>query len=396
MYVRHNRLLEYINVSGARKLNQPRGKILYFVTEDWYFCSHRLPLAVAAKNAGYEVVVVTRVREHGEIIRSAGLKLIPLELDRTARGLLSQFKTVFNLVGIYKKEKPDIVHHVAMMPVIYGSLAAKLTRVPAVVNALTGLGYVFISSRIKARVIKFFISIAFRYLLRGHHYRTIFQNPDDRDLFCSSGIIEKKNTILIRGSGVDTDRFFSSNVNNQMPVVMLASRMLWDKGVGEFVGAVRNLQSEGVKARFLLVGDGDLGNRNAVPVEQLKKWHDEKIIEWLGRCKNMVDIFSNVDIVCLPSYREGVPLVLIEAAACGKPIVTTDVPGCREIVRHNENGILIPQKNIEALTSALRGLIVDKSLRIKMGEKGREIACNEFSVGHVIDATLEVYKTLER
>ncbi len=378
-------------------MSQPRKKILYFVTEDWYFCSHRLPLALAAKNAGYDVVVVTRVREHGDVIRTAGLKLIPLELDRTARGLLAQLRTVQNLISIYKKEKPDIVHHVAMMPVIYGSLAAKLTRIPAVVNALTGLGYVFTSSHIKARVIKFIISISFRYLLRGNYYRTIFQNPDDRDLFCGSGVIEKKNTVLIRGSGVDTDKFSPANsVDNQEPVVMLASRMLWDKGVGEFVESAKNLDLEGIKARFLLVGEGDSGNRNAVPADQLKKWHDEKVIELQGRCKNMAAIFSKVDIVCLPSYREGVPLVLIEAAACGKPIVTTDVPGCREIVRHNENGILVPKKNVDALTSALRNLIADKSLRIKMGKKGREIACNEFSIEHVVSTTLEVYKALER
>ena len=377
-------------------MSQPRKKILYFVTEDWYFCSHRLSLALAAKNAGYEVVVVTRVREHGEIIRSAGLKLVPLELDRTARGLLAQLKTVRNLISIYRKEKPDIVHHVAMMPVIYGSLAAKFTSIPAVVNALTGLGYVFTSSHIKARAIKFIISIAFRYLLRGNYYRTIFQNPDDRDLFCSSGVIEKKNTVLIRGSGVDTDKFFpTDSVDNQVPVVMLASRMLWDKGIGEFVGSAKNLQLEGIKARFLLVGESDSGNRNAVPANQLKKWHDEKIVELLGRCKDMAAIFSKVDIVCLPSYREGVPLVLIEAAACGKPIVTTDAPGCREIVRHNENGLLVPPKNIAALTSALKKLITDESLRIKMGKKGREIACNEFSVDYVVGATLDVYKTVK-
>ncbi len=379
-------------------MSQSRKKILYFVTEDWYFCSHRLPLALAAKNAGYEVVVVTRVREHGNVIRSAGLKLVSLELDRTARGLLSQFKTVRNLISIYKKEKPDIVHHVAMMPVIYGSLVAKLTRVPAVVNALAGLGYIFTSSHLKARVIKTMISIAFRCLLRGYNYRTIFQNPDDRELLCQAGLLEEKGTVLIRGSGVDIDKFSPANtVDNQVPVVMLASRMLWDKGVGTFVEAARNLQLEGINAQFWLVGEGDSGNRNAVPIDQLKKWHDDKVIKWLGRCEDMVAVFSQIDIVCLPSsYGEGVPLVLIEAAACGKPIVTTDAPGCREIVRHNENGILIPQKNVEALIFALRDLIVDKSLRIKMGKKGREIACNEFSVEHVVGATLDVYKVLDK
>ena len=377
-------------------MNQPRKKVLYFVTEDWYFCSHRLPLALAAKSAGYEVIVVTRVREHGDVIRSAGLKLVSLELDRTARGLLAQLKTVRNLISIYRKEKPDIVHHVAMMPVIYGSLAAKLTRVPATVNALAGLGYIFTSTHLKARMIKTVISTAFRYLLRGERCRTIFQNPDDRNLLCKSGIIEEKNTVLIRGSGVDINKFSPANVvDNQEPIVMLASRMLWDKGIGTFVEAARNLDSEGIKARFLLVGEGDSGNRNAVPVDHLKKWHDEGVVEWLGRCEDMVAVFSRIDIVCLPSsYGEGVPLVLIEAAACGKPIVTTDAPGCREIVRNNENGILVPKKNVAALTSALRNLIADKPLRIRMGKKGREIACNEFSVEHVVGATLEVYKAL--
>jgi glycosyltransferase involved in cell wall biosynthesis len=373
-------------------INKP--KILYFVTEDWYFCSHRLPLALAAYEAGYEVLVATRVNQHGDLIRSHGLQLIPIVLSRRSRNPLKELSVIWHLLRIYKKNKPDIVHHVALKPVLYGSIAAQLTGVPTVVNALAGLGFLFISKRLQALILRPLVETAFRLLLNRARSKVIFQNPDDMGLLVGRGVLAKERAILIRGSGVDTKTFTYTPEPMGTPLVILASRMLWDKGVGEFVDAARLLKSQGLVARFALVGEGDPENPASISQNQLALWHDDGIIEWWGRQENMPEIISNAHIVCLPSYREGLPKVLIEAAACGRPIVATDVPGCREIVRHNENGLLVPAKDPQALAVALKRLLNDAELRESMGKRGRAMVEAEFSTEYVVEQTLQLYKEL--
>lgn len=371
-------------------------KLLYFVTEDWYFCSHRLSLALAAQKAGYEVVVLTRVNQHGELIRSHGLKLIHFELSRRSRNPLKELGVILRLLRVYKEQKPDIVHHVALKPVLYGSIAARVTGIPAVVNALTGLGFLFISKHWQARVLRPLVELAFRLLLNRPNSRVIFQNPDDMALLTSRGVLALGQGVLIRGSGVSTTQFNATSEVNGLPLVVLASRMLWDKGVGEFVEAVRQLRGQGVVARFALVGEGDPGNPASISHNQLSQWQDEDAVEWWGRRDDMPQVFAQSHIVCLPSYREGLPKVLIEAAACGRPIIATDVPGCREIVRHGENGLLVPARDFRALANTLLHLINNPSLRIAMGKRGREIVKKEFSIGHVISQSLALYKELIR
>lgn len=371
-----------------------RPKLLYFVTEDWYFCSHRLPLAVAAKDAGYDVAVVTHVNDHAETIRRSGIRLIPFNLSRRGMNILPELATVARLVMLYRSEKPDLVHHVAMKPVLYGSLAARLSDVPRVVNALGGLGYVFTSGQTKARFLRPVIGSAFRGLLNSRRSRLVLQNPDDHALFIRKRIINEERIRLIRGSGVDTAAFSRIPEPSGIPVVVLASRMLWDKGVKEFVEAAAKLKNLGIDARFILVGDTDPHNPSAIPNEQLNLWHTKKMIEWWRRRDDMPAVFGQSHIVCLPSYREGLPKVLIEAASCGRPIVTTDTPGCREVVRNEENGLLIPVRNAAALADALQLLIEKPELRKKMGTKGREIAVNEFAVEKVISETMVVYGEL--
>lgn len=375
-------------------ITHKKPKLLFVVTADWYFCSHRLILARVAKSKGFDVVVVTRVMNHGKQIEEEGFKLIPIGMERSGKSLLKEIVTLWELIGIYKNERPDIVHHVAMKPVLYGSFAALITRVPHVVNALTGMGYMFISSKREAILLRKIVSSAFRILLNRPNSRVILQNPDDQHLMVQSGILNSERIVLIRGSGVDTMEFSPTPEPSGMLTVVLASRLLWDKGVGEFVEAARILCKKGVSARFVLVGDTDPENPAAVPTSQLEDWNRSGIVEWWGRRDDMPHIFSESHIVCLPSYREGLPKVLLEAAACGRAIVTTDVPGCREIVRQGENGLLVPVRDSSALAEALHRLIEDPVLRRHMGENARKIALAEFSVEKVVADTLALYQQL--
>jgi len=366
-------------------------KLLFVVTEDWYFVSHRLPLAVAAQKAGFDVVVATRVGEYGETIRAAGIRLIPFNLSRRRGNPLQE---VAALVRLYRRERPEIVHHVALKPVLYGALASRLAGAPYVVNAVAGLGWLFTSSGLAAQTLRPVICRLLAWLLGAPHSRTIVQNPDDFGLLTKMGVPEDR-LRLIRGAGVDTEVFTPAFESPPEPVIVLFSaRMLRDKGVGEFVEAARLLMQAGVKARFVLVGDPDPGNPASVPVAALRAWHGQNGVEWCGRRDNMPALFHTAHIACLPSYREGLPKVLLEAAACGLPIVTTDAPGCREIVRDGDNGFLVPVRDAQALAVALRRLIDNGALRAKMGRRAREIVLVEFSQERVIEETLAVYQEL--
>ncbi|MGZ8217020.1 glycosyltransferase family 4 protein [Methylomagnum sp.] len=367
-------------------------KLLFFVTEDWYFCSHRLPLAVAAKEAGYDVAVVTRVRDHGPAIEAAGLRLIPLELARGGRNPLTEWLTVWRLYRILRRERPDLLHNVAMKPVLYGSLAAKLARVPRVVNALAGLGHIFGRD---GGWLRAGVKLAFRWLLNGGRSRVIVQNPDDLRLLVGACHLRPDAAALIRGSGVDLKQFRPAPEPDGVPVAVLAARMLWDKGVGEFVAAAEQLRNEGVAARFVLVGDSDDANLGAIPRGQLERWRETGVVEWWGKRTDIPAIFAACHIVCLPSYYgEGVPKVLLEAAAAGRAIVTTDMPGCREAVLNGENGLLVPPRDVAALVDALERLLADADLRARLGRRGREIAEAEFGVARVIEKTLAIYRGL--
>jgi glycosyltransferase involved in cell wall biosynthesis len=371
--------------------------IAYFVTEDWYFCSHRLPLAVAAQKAGYTVYVITRVTSHRDVMESAGLKLIPIKLSRRSKNPFAEAVILKQLISIYKCVKPQIVHHVALKPVIYGSIAARITGVPARINAMAGLGYLFSSESLMARLVRPVIKGLFRLLLNNERSTLILQNPDDVEVICGSGTVNRDRVRLIMGSGVDTEEYRRQPESGDVPIVLLASRLLWDKGVGEFVEAARILQREGAVARFILAGEGDDENPGSIGASQLKAWQGEDNIEWWGRCSDMPNVFAKSHIVCLPtSYGEGVPKVLIEAASCGRPIVTTDAPGCREIVIDGENGILVPIKDVDALVRAIRKLLDSPDLRLRMGLAGRQLVKRKFSLTTVVNETLAVYESMTR
>ncbi|HVC28989.1 MAG TPA: glycosyltransferase family 4 protein [Gammaproteobacteria bacterium] len=374
-------------------MNAP-SRILYVVNDAGFFLSHRLPLAQAAHANGYEVHVATPGDDASKTISSHGYKFHAVPLARQSMNPLGDFKTFLCLFRLYKNIRPDIVHQVTIKPVIYGGLAARLAGVPAMVSALTGLGHIFVDHGLKAKILRSLAKVALRFSLNHRNSMVIFQNPDDRELFIQEGLLTVSNTKLIKGSGVDMVHFSPSEESLGIPLVVLASRMLWNKGVGVFVEAAIMLRDR-VHARFALVGDTDPGNPEAIPDTQLAAWKDRGVVEFWGWRSNMIEVCRQASIICLPSYYgEGVPRILIEAAACGRPIVTTDTPGCREIVRHGVNGLLVPPRDSSALAHALKQLLEDPESRKQMGRAAREIAVAEFSLEKVVSETLAVYRQL--
>lgn len=341
------------------------------------------------------MVVATRVGTHGDAITREGFRLIPLHMRRRSKNPIREIAAVLEIISIYRRERPDLVHHVAMKPVIYGSLAARLAGNPAVVNAIAGMGFVFSSDRWKAKMLRPWIRSAFRLLFNQGRGKVILQNPDDQRLLTKSGVLSPDRTVLIRGSGVDIAHFLASPEPEDGPVVVtLVARMLLDKGVVEFVNAARLLKHKGISLKAVLVGAPDPENPESIPENRLLAWQAEGDIEWWGHRNDIQAILAQSHIAVLPSYREGVPRTLLEAAACARPIIATDVPGCREIVQHEKNGLLVPVKDPAALACAIERLVTDQALRQKMGEAGRQLVQREFAESIVVNKTLELYRSM--
>jgi len=392
----------YLDVSGlvgtlgvilARKT-----KVLFLITEDWYFWSHRLPIARAARDRGMDVVVAARLQKHANFIREEGFRVIPLSWKRNSIHPGRELFSFYEILKIYRQEKPDIVHHVALKPVIYGTMAALRAGVPAVINALAGMGFIFASQRKKARLIRPFLLFLFRFLLQRKNTWLIVQNPDDRELFLSRNICVRDRIVLIPGSGVNIAKFHPvPEPVDGVPVIAMVSRMLWDKGVGELVEAARILKDRGYKFEVWLVGSPDPENPASISEKQLLDWHNSGLVKYLGYQEDVSRIWKQAHIGVLPSYREGLPKSLLEGAASGRPLVTTNTPGCREVVRDGENGFLVPVRDAHALADALARLLEDRALRHKMGEKSRKIVETEFSEQIVVEQTMSLYqKILEK
>ncbi len=369
-----------------------RTRLLYLITEDWYFWSHRLDLARAARNAGYDVIVATRVTDHGDRIQGEGFQLEPLELVRRSRNLFREVAAIVELVRLYRRVKPDVVHHVALKPILYGSLAAWLTRVPAVINAFAGLGYTFMDER--NRLLRWCMKTALKMVLGFDHSVVLVQNRDDQDRLTGEGVVPVSQTRVIAGSGIDVAIYSLQPQPSGIPVVVLPARMLWDKGVGEFVEAARRLKEKDVHARFILVGRRDEHNPAAIPEIRLNGWVKEGVVEWWGHREDMPVVYAAAMLVVLPSYREGLPKVLLEAAACGKALVATDVPGCREIVRDRFNGLLVSPRDPVALAAAIEELLSDQEAREVMGQRGRTLVIAEWSCPQITKQVLGLYDDL--
>ena len=371
-----------------------RPRLLFLITEDWYFWSHRLDVARAARDAGFDVMIATRVTEHGERIQREGFRLFPISLVRQSKNPFVELAAVLELVRLYRRERPAIVHHVALKPILYGSLAAWISGVPVVVNAFAGLGYAFTDETRRKSIAHTFLCRALTTLLRLSQSVVIFQNKDDRELLLEEGVVEIQQARIIPGSGVDTKNFDVRPSAEECPIVMLASRMLWDKGIGEFVEASRHLKQKGLAARYVLVGRCDEHNPAAIEPTQLRQWVEEGVVEWWEHRDEMSQTLASAAIVVLPSYREGLPKVLLEAAACGKPLIATDVPGCRDIVTHGVNGLLVPARDSAALAAAIDTLLRDSSRRATMGVAGREAVTRMFSVEKIAGQVVDLYREL--
>ena len=367
-------------------------RLLFLITEDWTFWEIRRDLARIALDAGYEVTIATRVTAHAERIRQEGFHLVPIMMLRESRNPLRELLTFLELVRIYRRVRPQIVQHVAMKPVLYGSFAAWVTRIPAVINVFGGLGYAFTDRPQETSVLRSILQRGLRWAIALSRSVVVVQNPDDRDVLVQEDVVTSSQVRLIAGSGVDVQRFVPVDPPAGDPIVMLVGRMLWDKGVGEFIDAVVRLKQQAVRARFVLVGRCDQGNPTAIAEAQLQRWAQDHGIEWWGHCEDLPEVIGRATLVVLPSYREGLPKVLLEAAACGKAVIATDVPGCREVVQHQKTGLLVPVRDAKALADAIAGLLTNHELRVAMGDSGRKFVVREHSKEKIGRHFLDLYQ----
>lgn len=366
-------------------------RLLIVVNDAAFFLSHRLALALGAQAAGFDVHVATPRDDASPRIEAAGLAFHAIPLSRRGTSPAGELRTIAALTRLYRELRPDIVHHVTAKPILYGGIAARLAGVRAVVHAVSGLGYVFIADDARARAIRQGIRATYRVVTSHPNCAVIFQNDDDRRMFGRA--IRTPRVVMIRGSGVDLARFKATPLPSGVPVVVLPARMLWDKGVGELVEASRRLAAMGVEARVALVGDVDPNNPAGIPRAQIEAWVKEGVVEWWGMRTDMPSVLEQASIVCLPSYREGMPKSLLEACAAGRPIVTTDVPGCRDVLTGGDHGVLVPARDASALADALASLLRDPARLARMGRAAAE-AAPAFAVERVLEDTIRLYRSL--
>lgn len=368
-------------------------KILLIANTDWYLYRFRISLANFLRMQGDEVVFVSPPGRFVPDIKEQGFRWIEWYVGRQSVNPFMEWKAILELAHIYSNEKPSLVHLHTIKPVVYGSLAALLIKVPAVVHSITGRGYVFLGKDIKARILRTIVKRVYRFVLSSRSSMTIFENETDRNFFLHENLVMSKSSSVIEGVGVDTDYYFPSPEPDGIPIVVLAGRMLWDKGVGTFVDAAWLLHSK-IPARFILVGEPDLGNPASIDVSVLDQWVNEGVVEWWGWQADMRSVFASCHIVVLPSLGEGIPTILLEAAATGRPIVATDVPGCRDVVVDGSTGLLVPQQDPSALAAALEKLVKNPKMRKTMGRAGREYIIQRFSSSKINHETYRIYQNL--
>lgn len=366
--------------------------LLLVVNNVNFLYSHRLPVVLKAAKKGYEVHIATCFDDTEKLRHTDKLTYHYIHFNRNSTNPLRDIKCCFQLYLLYKKLRPDLIHHVGMKPILYGSLIAKLRRSVPYINAISGLGYLFINDSLKSHCVRYLLLLGFRFGFQSTHCHFIFQNNDDYDLFKARGILKNNKVTFIRGSGVDLEQFFPVQKVHENLIIMFPARLLWDKGIAEFVNAARILKNK--KSRFILVGDIDPLNPASVSLDDIQGWLNEGIIEHWGWHNDMPAIFKEADIVCLPSYREGLPKSLLEAAASGCPIVTTEAPGCRDVVEEGINGFLVPVRDHELLAERLSTLIDSSLLREQMGKASRERAEKLFDIKQVVEQHLLLYDNM--
>ncbi|NQV43886.1 MAG: glycosyltransferase family 4 protein [Rhodospirillales bacterium] len=366
-------------------------KILFLVTEDWAFLSHRLPMARAAQAAGAEVIVATRISHHADTIKNAGFKLVETRMDRGNRNPFSELLTVVSLMILFWRIRPDILHNVGLKPLIDGTFAALFSPVGHIVNMFTGMGAIFVNAD-EQRMLRRLIILMLRLLMRRKKVTVVVQNPDDANLLVSLGVSKPFQHCLIYGSGISVENYPVTPENRGPVTVTMVSRLLWDKGVGDFVEAARQIAAIDPDVRFVVVGGADPENPRNIDDRTLASWRELGVVDFVGPKTDIAEIWATSHIAVLPSYREGMPKSMLEAASCGRPLIVTDVPGCRELVREGENGLLVPARDPVALAFAITMLAHDPQLRSKMGSRARKDVEERFS-DQVIEAETKALYT---
>lgn len=371
-------------------------KVLFFANTDWYLYNFRLALAKYLRGQDLEVVMLSPTGPYGPLLQAEGFKWIGLEMNRRSLNPAAEIALIRRIAAVYAAEKPDLVHHFTIKCVVYGSVIARWNGIRNRVNAVTGMGYVFSDTGFRARLLRPIVRGLIKAALSGKGSRLILQNKDDVAAFVAADLAEQNHTHLIMGSGVDTSRFRPSPSFSKHSAlrVLLASRLIWEKGIREYVEAARLIRASNASVEFLLAGSPDPGNPGSVPPQQVEKWQQDGAIVYLGHIGDMPRLLADVDVAVLPSYREGVPRSLLEAAAFGIPIVTTDVAGCREVVTHGVNGLLVPARDSGALANAIRFMYENPVDRKRMGIMGRETVLNGFDQRIVFERTYAVYQNL--
>ena len=364
-------------------------KILFVVNVDWFFISHRLPLALEALKKGYEVYLACGISDKKEYLEKLGIKVHPLNLSRSGTGIKGELKAFIEIYNVLKKVNPDIAHFVTIKPVLYGGIASRFLSIHNKVFSISGLGFIFIKQGLKAILARGLIKIMYGFALGGKNSHVIVQNPDDKAVVNS---IVKVPITLIRGSGVDLSQYQYIDENNNNIKVSMACRLLRDKGVFEYIDAAKILKQKLPNIEFEIYGDIDIHNPASLTEDDIEEIKKEGFIKVHGFSTNIAKVFSDTNIVVLPSYREGLPKVLIEAAACGRAVITTDVPGCRDAIEPNVTGLLCQVRNSQSLANQIEKLILDNNLRNSMGKAGRELAKKQFDIKKVVEKHFDIYE----
>ena len=379
---------------GVRRLRDEPKSLLFVVNAMWFFLSHRLAIAMGASRLGYKVHVAGDFESRNEILEleSHDIQFHHVPMVRGPGSPLSDLLLPFRLWSLYRRIRPTIIHHVTAKPIIFGSLAARFIPRSRVVNAVSGLGYAFSSQDIAARLVRWPMRIAYRLLLSGRRSYQIFQNTADQEALFG-GDRPTRHWVFIPGSGVDLDVFQATPQSSGDPMVLLPARMLRDKGIAEYCEAASMVRKAIPTARFVMAGRLDPENPAGLSEGTIGELCKATGAEWIGESMQMPQLMERATLVCLPSYREGLPKALVEACAAGRPIVTTDVPGCRDVVRHGIEGLLVPPRNAGALAAAIQTLLANGEIRDAMGKNARLRAEAEFDVRKIVARTLEVYAT---
>jgi|YNPMSStandDraft_2_1061718.scaffolds.fasta_scaffold01067_6 glycosyltransferase involved in cell wall biosynthesis len=371
-----------------------KGKRIAFVANtDWYLSNYRLSLANLLREIGSQVYLISPKGAYSKTLQEQGFQWIEWKLNRRSVFPIWEIYSIVNLHNLYRRIKPDIVHHFTVKPVLYGTFISNLIGIRYNFSSITGLGYFFLGDAAWIKLIRYLILRSYSFVFRKPNVFVIFENQDDRSFFIEQNLANSDNTFIIEGVGVDIHQFTPCAEPEGTPIILYAGRFLWEKGLGELIEAARLLREQ-FDFRLVLVGNPDIGNPGSISMKVLKEWVQEGIAEWWGWQDNMADIYKKCHIVVLPSYREGIPTTLIEALAAQKPVITTNVPGCREVVTPGVNGLLIPARDSKTLRDALALLLSDRDLRIRMGKAGRKIAIEKFSKEVIDYKTIMLYQSI--